>query len=205
MYPMPQTNTLTILSTHPELTALLFKPVQQRIIEKLYNGEVLDENEKRYLRGNLGKKLTAIDQLVSIHRESPEQFIPFTEILQDYYITGFEALKNNGFGWFYEPKRIVIVNTRLKGTMYYKGKNVTFFRVKSLRFREWYMDEMSGLKYATNEQILKDARELGDESLIRIWKSMLNRYGKLFVKHPGTYEDLILKPPAPELPEKYGV
>ena len=41
----------------------LFKPGQRRIIEKLSKGTQLNENEKRYLRGKLGEKISAIEIL----------------------------------------------------------------------------------------------------------------------------------------------
>jgi len=41
----------------------LFKPVQFNIIKKLNAGKKLTENEKRYLRGNMRKKLNVLEEL----------------------------------------------------------------------------------------------------------------------------------------------
>ncbi len=196
---------LQTLVGHPEFAQALFKPVQRRILEKLAIGADLDENEKRYLRGNLGRKLAAVEGLLRAASNCREGSLSFLEALDNYYISGYEALRHNGFGWFYEPKRIVVINTRLKGSLLYQGKQICFVRVKAMRHRKWYQEAESGLKYATNEQVLKDARELKDQALERTWYSMLERYQGLFVPRPDRYQKPTPGRLSAERPEDYGV
>ena len=184
-----KTRTIQILSENVSALETLFKPVQRKIIDKLRSGAELNENEKRYLRGKLGQKLEAIHGLLEYRDEEIHDGIPLLEGMTNYYITGFEALRYNGFGWFYGTRNIVIINTRIKGRMPHNGKGFVFIRVRSLKSRGIQMDELTGLRYATNEQIYYDAKRLGDTSLLSIWKSMLDRYGELFVKDSNRFKD----------------
>ncbi len=176
--------TISALNRRPSAARTLFKPVQWQIIEKLGRGEeqALSDNEKRYLRGKLGQKLAAIEQLMQTTGNSRNLRPSILDTLDNYYLTGFEALKHNGFGWFYEPKVIIVINTRLKGSVLHDGKRYRFVRVRSMRSRQWYLDETDGLRYATNAQLIRDAQELRDEALERTWHSMLERYGNLFTE-----------------------
>ena len=179
--------TIQTLSNDRSVLEALFKPVQWRVIEKLRSGAELNENEKRYLRGKLGDKLHVIDRLLGSRNQHTHEYIPLLEGMSNYYITGFEALRYNGFGWFFDTRNIVIINTQIKGRLSHKGKRYIFIRVKSLKSREIQIDELTGLIYATNEQIYFDAMRQGDSALIDAWRSMLNNYGKLFVKDPGKF------------------
>jgi len=179
--------TIQALTQHPESAKALFKPVQRGIIEKLAAGKDLDENEKRYVRGNLGRKLAAIEGLIATTIDLPAPTFPFLETLHNYYISGFEALKQNGFGWYYDTKIVIVINTRLNGTVPFQGKLYRFVRVRSMGHRQWRLDERTGLRYATNEQLMKDARQLKDEPLERTCRSMWDRYGKLFANRPHYY------------------
>ncbi len=198
-------STIETLYRHPKLSEILFKPVQLQIIEKLAQGTRLSENEKRYLRGNLGKKISALESLCQVYAGESRTSYPFLDILYIYYITGHEALKHNGFGWFYDSKHIIVMNTTLKGSIHYQGKKVTFVRVRSMKGRKSYIDTTTGIYFATNEQIIKDARELKDESLIRTWKSMLKEYGTMFVESPASYPQFTEDESVEEQFEDYGV
>ena len=44
----------------------LFKPVQFNIIKKLDEGKRLTENEQRYLRGKMRKKIRILEELFSV-------------------------------------------------------------------------------------------------------------------------------------------
>ena len=182
--------TIQILSNNVSILEVLFKPVQWRVIKKLRSGAELNENEKRYLRGKLGEKLNVIDRLLESRDQHSCENIPLLEGMANYYITGFEALRHNGFGWFYDTKNIVIINTRIKGSLSQNGKRYVFIRVRSIKSREIQIDELTGRRYATNEQIYYDAKRQGDNALLGTWKSMLNRYGNMFVKHPEKFEKI---------------
>lgn len=57
---------------------------------------------------------------------------------------------------YFEPKVIEVINTKIEG---------------SIR-----IDEKTGLKYATNEQIIKDTSITKNEYTKNIWMQMLSRY-----------------------------
>jgi len=184
---------------------LLFKPVQLRVIEKISRGSILSPNEKRYLRGRLGKKLRLLDHLVRPTRAQTDPLSTVVGLLGEYYITGYAALKHNGYGWYFDPRRIEIVNTRLDGKLTVEGKPVIFKRVRNIGPNWWAADSDTGLKYATNERILTDAQRSGQTHLVRTWTSMLERYGKHFVKNPRMYQDLLATIGRPREPEDFGV
>ena len=181
--------TIQVLLRNVTDSKILFKRVQRRIINKLSSGEELTENEKRYLRGKLGEKLDAIDRLLDYNEDPAHDGVPFLEAVDNYYITGYEALQNNGFGWFYDTRNVVIINTRIRGNITYQGKRYMFIRVKSLRGRTFRKDETTGMKYATNEQIYRDAKRFGDAALLRTWNDMLHKYGKMFVQNPNDFNE----------------
>src|SRR3989338_1063251 len=107
----------------------LFKPVQFNIIKKINAGKKLTENEKRYLRGKMRKKLIALENLES--KQIPaESLNVILSSIGSYYITGLEALKHNGYGWYFEPKSIEVLNTRIEGTIRISGNIFKFIRVK---------------------------------------------------------------------------
>ena len=51
-----------ILSIDESITNTIIKPKQLSLLRKLFNGQELTENEKRYLRGNLRKKLEFLEE-----------------------------------------------------------------------------------------------------------------------------------------------
>jgi hypothetical protein len=201
------TNVRTIHALYRHLADLdpLFKQRQKRIIEKLELCQPLSENEKRYLRGRMGDKVDAIGRLLAAQSTEKDNDLQILGNLPDYYITGFEALKNNGFGWYYDTKVVSIINTRLKGKINItNSKRIRFIRVKSLRGRRYSLEPGSGLKYASNEQVLDDARMLGDKAIQRVWWTMFERYPDIFVKNKS---DFVTSPSKDDIGdiEDYGV
>src|SRR3989344_6619384 len=91
-----------LVSSEDLIVPTLFKSGQFAIIKKINEGKNLTENEKRYLRGRLGKKLSIIESLQS--KTIVNNLTFFLNNINSYYITGAEALKNNGFGWYFTPK-----------------------------------------------------------------------------------------------------
>jgi hypothetical protein len=175
-----------LILSHRDQMAHLFKPGQMTIIEKIANDEPMNENEKRYLRGRFGKILNILKMMMS-EGSADSGLDLFCRNLNHYYITGLSALKHNGFGWYYDPKQIEIVNTRLEGTMEFSGVKLKMVRLKSLSGRQWEPDDRNGLRYATNEQILKDAKILGDRYLEKTWWTMEERYGAMFSAIPNGF------------------
>jgi|GEM_PF-2140338 len=172
---------------------VLFKPVQLRTLKKIAAGCALTENEKRYLRGGLGKKLSTLQSLLDVPAGKDDQFSMFLKTIGDYYITGYEALKHNGFGWYFEPKWTVVINTRIEGRLRIGTKRLILKRVKSLGRKSWKMDPDTGLKYATTERIYHDASVGHQEDLIKVWVDLLDRYGKMFVSRPEKFKHLLSK------------
>jgi hypothetical protein len=179
---MNEQNTVKAILNHPALIDGLFKPVQIAVMQKVAAGQKLNENEKRYLRGNLGRKIAAISELLPDTHQDDDMEIIIRQ-LGEYYITGFEAMKHNGFGWYYDTKIIQIFNTHLKGRLLSNGKKFIFFRCKSMRDRNFKKDPSSGICYATNEQVLKDAIAFKDGGLQSAWWAMFERYPKIFVRN----------------------
>src|SRR3989344_1225520 len=104
----------------------LFKPVQFNIIKKINEGKKLTENEKRYLRGKMGKKLNALEGIEGAH--ATDSIRTILDSIGSCYITGLEALRHNGYGWYYEAKTIEVINTRIEGTMRIAGNMFKFIR-----------------------------------------------------------------------------
>lgn len=170
----------------------LFKPVQFNIIKKMNSNKKLTENEKRYLRGKMGKKLIALEELES--KQAPaESLTIFLNSVGSYYITGLGALKHNGYGWYYEPKSVEVINTKIWGSLKISGTTFKFIRVKSMEKSEYLIDKKTGLKYAANEQIFNDAKMTKNEYVKGVWMQMLSRYGKMFAKNYEKFKQLIPK------------
>lgn len=182
----------------------LFKPVQFNILKKLDIGKELTDNEKRYLRGKMRGKLNILKRCMDSSIEGISEYNVFLGSLESYYITGLEALKHNGFGWYFESKIIEIINTKIEGKLSIAHKTVKFFRVKSIEKSKYSIDKKTGLKYADNEQIIKDINIIKNTYAKNVWKQMLNRYGNLFVKNYTKFKSYIQKPEIINY-AKYGV
>ncbi len=165
----------------------LFKPKQQQVLRKARSGDELDNNEKRYLRGGIRAKVEMIESLIGGESTSPLQ--AFTIGLENYYISGYEALKHNGYGWYFNTKRILIYNTRMEGKFHIPGKLIIAKRVRSLRKRSYERDRKTGIIYADNGQILEDALSEGDDALVRECMSHIRRYGEMFINEHMRFLD----------------
>jgi hypothetical protein len=148
----------------------------------------LTENEKRYLRGNLGKKLEFLEEFYEENHDVDE-LEQFLNIIDSYYITGLRALQYHGFGWYYTTKIIEIINTRIEGKIRLKNITLKFYRIKSIAKSDFVVDKSTGLKYATNEQIIQDTKYTKNDYTKWVWKNMLNRYWKQFVKNPNKFRE----------------
>lgn len=166
----------------------LFKPVQFNILKKLNVGGKLNENEKRYLRGKMKSKLNILNEIMIYNKKEMKDYIIFLNGLDSYYITGLEALKHNGFGWYFKPKIIEVINTKIKGRVVISNKILKFIRIKSIKNNKFSIDKKIGLRYATNEQIIKDIYLIKNEYAKNVWEQMLLRYGKLFIKNPDKFK-----------------
>lgn len=181
----------------------LFKPVQFNVIKKIAKCKKLTENEKRYLRGKMKEKFRTLNELVSIRHERDE-YTNFLNALSSYYITGLTALKHNGYGWYYEPKVIEVINTKIEGKLALKNVTLKFIRIKSISNSKRVTDKDTGLKYATNEQIIKDVSFTKNGYTRTVWIQMLARYRGLFVKNISKFNNLI--PPYQKIDySRYGV
>jgi len=172
----------------------LFKPVQFNILKKLDAGKKLNENEKRYSRGKMKDKLNLLNRFIAGKGEEVEGYIPFLDSLDSYYITGLEAIKYNGFGWYFDVKVIEVINTKIEGKLRIGDKTLKLIRVKSISNSIYKIDKKTGLKYAANEQIFKDAKITRNEYAKSVWKQMLSRYGRLFIKNYGKFRAHTQKP-----------
>lgn len=161
---------------------LLFKPIQFEILEKLDQRKSLTPNEQRYLRGKVRRKLQVLQKLCAT--ESPEKDLTFLlDTIGSYYITGLAALKHHGYGWFYEPKIIEIINTRLQGKLIWQDTTFKFIRVKSISKKETAVDSETGLHYASNDQVYKDISLTKNRYTQTVWQQMYTRYGTLFARN----------------------
>ena len=158
---------------------VLFKPVQFAVLKKMMEGKILNENEKRYLRGGIQKKMIAIQELTGKDNYTGK-LNTILQSLNQYYITGLEALRHNGYGWYYDSKIIEVINTSITGKIRIRGQTIQFIRLKSLRNTKIKDDKKNGLVYATNDQILKDVKHTKNKYTKKVWNQMLNRYGNLF-------------------------
>jgi hypothetical protein len=182
----------------------LFKPVQFNILKKLNDGRKLTENEKRYLRGKMKDKLSLLNRFMAGKVEEVNGYTVFLDTLGSYYITGLEALKHNGFGWYFKTKKIEVINTKIGGKVIISNKTIKLIRVKSIKNSKFLIDKKTGLKYAANEQVLKDAKMTKNKYAESVWKQMLSRYGNLFIKNYVKFKLHIEKPKIIDY-AKYGV
>ena len=181
----------------------LFKPIQFNILKKLNLGKKLTDNEKRYLRGKMRKKLHLLGELESKGKTSNPLSV-FLNSVSSYYITGLEALRHNGYGWYFQTKIIEVINTKIEGRIRIDGKMLNLIRVKSIESSEYIVDKNTGLKYAANEQILKDTGITKNEYAEKVWIQMLSRYKHIFTKHYSKFKSLIPKQRKIDY-EKFGV
>lgn len=181
-----------VLAMDESVTNTVIKPKQLALLKKQLYGQKLTENEKRYLRGNLGKKLEFLEEFWEQNQKINEQQ-QLLNTIDSYYITGLAALRHHGFGWYYIPKVIEIINTRLEGKIRLKNVTLKFHRVKTISQSDIIVDESTGLKYATNEQIIKDTKYTKNDYTKVVWKNMLNRYWKQFVKKPNKFREYHFK------------
>ena len=170
----------------------LFKPVQFNIHKKLNEGENLNDNEKRYLRGKMKEKLQLLEELESKEGIS-NRINTFLNSVSSYYITGLEALKHNGYGWYFQPKVIEVINIKIGGKIRIEDKTLKLIRVKSIGKSKYTVDKKTGLKYATNEQIIKDIGITKNEYAKKVWVQMLSRYKDMFAKNYNKFKSLIPK------------
>ena len=181
----------------------LFKPIQFNILKKLNEGKKLTDNEKRYLRGKMKEKLHLMEELES-KEETSGTINVFLNSVSSYYITGLEALKHNGYGWYFQPKVIEILNTKIEGRIRIGDKMLKLIRIKSIESSKYSVDKKTGLKYATNEQIIKDIGITKNEYAKKVWIQMLSRYKKMFAKNYSKFKSLIPKQEIIDY-EKFGV
>ncbi len=181
----------------------LFKPIQFNILKKLNTGKKLNENEKRYLRGKMKEKLHLLEELES-KEETTNIMNVFLNSVSSYYITGLEALRHNGYGWYFEPKVMEVINTKIEGKVRIENKTLKLIRVKSIENSKYTVDNKTGLKYATNEQIIKDIGITKNEYAKKVWIQMLSRYKKMFAKNYNNFKSLIPKQEIINY-EKFGV
>jgi len=168
----------------------LFKPVQFNIIKKLDKSKKLTENEKRYLRGKMKKKFAVLQELTIPKHDELKTLL---NSINSYYITGLEALKHNGYGWYYEPKIIEVINTKIEGKLALKGKTIKLIRIKSITNSKIIIDKKTGLKYAANEQIIKDTAFTKNDYTKALWTQMLKRYKGMFIKNISHFKSIMPK------------
>ncbi len=180
-----------IVEQEETVKPVLFKPVQFRVVKKLCRNSKLTETEKRYARGSIRKKMRALQSLAAIREE--DSLAAFLNTVGSYYITGFEALKHNGFGWYYSTKRVDVMNTKIEGTVKADDKTINFIRVKSISKSEFVIENKTGIRFATNEQIFRDNKLIKNRYLQRVWIQMLNRYQNLFVTDTNRYNKYLHK------------
>lgn len=180
-----------LADSEDKVVPALFKPGQFNIIKKMNAGKNLNDNEKRYLRGKMKGKLIALEELES--KEGAHEINILLNSIGSYYITGIEALRHNGYGWYFEAKIIEVINTRIDGRVSALGNTFKFIRVKSIEKSKYSVDEKTGLKYAENEQIFNDVKLTKNEYVRNVWVQMLSRYGKMFAKHYDRFTELVPK------------
>ncbi len=182
---------LKLLSEKEDLVVpTLFKPVQFGVIKKLNAGKKLNENEKRYLRGIMKKKLQILEMFAN-DKTTTNKYFSFLNDIGSYYITGLEAIKHNGFGWYYDTKIIEVINTKINGEIYINNKKINLIKLKSIKDKKIIIDAETGLKYATNRQVIKDIRHTKNSYAKTVCEEMLQRYGDLFAKKVAKFKDVI--------------
>ena len=204
LYPMVSQQLIKkLVNFEAMVVPTLLKPVQFNILKKLNAGKKLNNNEKRYLRGKMKEKLHLLEELES-KEEISNKLSTFLNSVSSYYITGLEALKHNGYGWYFEPKVVEVINTKIEGKVRIENKALKLIRVKSMENSKYAVDKKTGLKYATNEQIIKDIGVTKNEYAKKIWVQMLSRYRNIFIKTYNKFKPLIPKQKIIDY-EKFGV
>ena len=173
-----------IVELGKDIVRPIFKDKQYDVLKKISFGTELTETEKRYLRGNIGKKLELLN-ILNLDQYNPRvrDYSDFLKILRDYYITGLEALKNNGFGWDLKINIIEVINTNLNGEVEFSGKILKFIKVKSIKNADYIFNKSDSMKYATNEQIIKDIKITKNHLVRKKWTNHYLRYKTEFSKY----------------------
>ena len=172
-----------IVELGKEIVRPIFKDKQFGVLKKISFGAELTETEKRYLRGNIRKKLELLNILNSDHyNPRVKDYSDFLKILREYYITGLESLKNNGFGWDLKINVIEIINTKLNGEVEFSGKTLKLLKIKSIKKADFVFNKSDSLKYATNEQIIKDTKITKNLLVKKKWTNHYLRYKSEFSK-----------------------
>jgi len=172
-----------IVELGKEIVRPIFKDKQYAVLKKISFGIELTETEKRYLRGNIGKKLELLN-IINSDQYNPrvKDYSDFLKILREYYITGLEALKNNGFGWDLKINVVEIVNTKLNGEVEFSGKTLKFIKLKSIKKADFVFNKSDSMRYATNEQIIKDIKITKNLLVKKKWTNHYLRYKSEFSK-----------------------
>jgi len=189
-YPMDTKLILKIVKNEDIIVPTFLKPKQYEVIKKLNQNQKLNENEKRYLRGDIRKKLFLLEKLLN-ETQAQTKLSTFLNSIDTYYITGLDALKHNGYGWFFETKIIEVINTKIEGNIFIDDKTIKLIRVKSIKNCQNIIDKDTHIKYATNEQIFQDTNLTHNRYTKQIWKNMLERYRKSFISNFEKYKHLI--------------
>ncbi len=173
----------TLVKMNQDQLKPLFKPKQILTLKKIVSNEKLTETESRYFRGAIRKKISILSQLANHEYISRiNGYTDFLNLLGRYYITGLEALKNNGFGWEFNTKIIEVINTKLNGEIVINNKEIKLIKTRSIKNKEVVLNKQDGLVYATNEQVGKDYKLTRNETTKRIWTTHYQRYDKSFSK-----------------------
>jgi hypothetical protein len=174
---------LKIVELGKEKVRPIFKNKQYDVLKKISFGTELTETEKRYLRGNIKKKLDLLN-VINSEQYNPrvKDYSDFLKILGLYYITGLEALKNNGFGWDLKINIIEVINTKLNGEIEFSNKILKFIKAKSIKKAGFILNKSNNLKYATNEQIINDTKLTKNLLVKKKWMNHYLRYKSEFAK-----------------------
>ena len=172
-----------IVELGKDIVRPIFKDKQFEVLKKISFGTELTETEKRYLRGNIRKKLELLN-ILNADQYNPrvKDYSDFLKILREYYITGLESLKNNGFGWDLKINVIEIINTKLNGGVEFNGKILKLIKVKSIKKADVVFNKSDSMKYATNEQIIKDIKITKNLLVRKKWLNHYLRYKSEFSK-----------------------
>ena len=172
-----------IVELGEEIVRPIFKDKQFVVLKKISFGTELTETEKRYLRGNIRKKLELLNILNSDqYNPRIKDYSDFLKILREYYITGLDSLKNNGFGWDLKINVIEVINTKLNGEVEFSDKTLKLIKVKSIKKADFKINKSDSLKYATNEQIIKDIKITKNLLVKKKWTNHYLRYKSEFSK-----------------------
>lgn len=184
-YPMIYDELISkLVSLGQDKVNILFKPKQFEVLKKIESGENLTETQQRYLRGTILKKLKLLYELnLDFYNPKIQNYVDLLKILDDYYITGLEAIKHNGYGWDYTTKIVEIINPKLDGEIDFSALKLKFIKVKSMKNYEYITDGETGVKFATNEQIIKDSGITKNSLVKKRWINVYSTYGESFSKY----------------------